>query len=149
LGNEVENLTFIDLIKLSVFSKSVPLSSIFERELSGELSESQKATVMSLTFTDPQIYKENLSIEIVNATDEPGLGTRLATLITNIGGNVVLVTSSDKTRKKSTIVYYKENSYTVQSLSSYLDYKMEESMKREVADVIITIGTDSLDNLKF
>lgn len=145
----LNGLTILDAVRLFVFSKTVPKNNISVRDFSENLDDAQKSTVLSLSFTDPSIYQENKSIEIINATDTFGLGTRLAALIANIGGNVVLVSTSDKVMQNSKITYFKDKSYTVKKLSEYLSIPAEESDNRGLADVIITIGTDKADSPKF
>jgi hypothetical protein len=148
-GNKVENLTIIDLVRLTLFTRSVSQNSIFERGFIDSYNEAQKSNVISLSFTDPHIYQENQSIEVVNATSTFGLGTRLALLISNLGGNVILVTSEKKEADNSKIIYFGEKTYTVKRLGEYLNFPMEKTEKKGIADVIIIIGKDKLNKLKF
>ncbi len=145
----VNGLTILDAIRLFIFSKTVPKNNISVRDFSENLGDAQKSTVLSLSFTDPAVYQENKSIEIINATDTFGLGTRLATLVTNIGGNVVLVSTADNVMQNSKITYFKDKSYTVKKLSEYLGIPAVESDNRGLADIIITIGTDKENSSKF
>jgi hypothetical protein len=105
--------------------------------------------VISLSLTDASVYQENQTIQVINAADVYGLGSRLATLITNIGGNVVLVSTSDETIQNSKIVYSGKESYTAKKISDYLGILTQQSDQRGVADVIITIGRDKAGSLKF
>ncbi len=148
-GNSVNKLNIVDAFRLFLFSRGVPLNSVYQREFSNELNDAQKETILSLTFTDPTIYQENLSIQVINATNVSGLGTRLANFITNIGGNVILVSTQDKESKMSKIIYYQKPSYTVTKLSSYFGFPLEKSEQKEVSDVIIIIGTDKISSNKF
>ena len=149
LGNSYSKITFIDILRLFLFARSVPANSIFQRQLLENLTSDQKSTIINLSFTNPQIYQDNQSVEIINATDTFGLGNRLANLITNIGGNVVLVQSADQNQNGSEITYFQDKSYTVNYLSNYLGFKTIQSDKRGVADVIIILGSDSLKEAKF
>lgn len=149
LGGSYSKVTFIDILRLFLFARGVPANSISQRQFLNSLSQDQKSTIISLTFTNPQIYQDNQSIEIINATDTVGLGNRLANLITNIGGNVVLVESSGDYKETSEISYYKDKSYTAKYISNYLGIKTVRSDKRGVADVIIILGKDSLSGNKF
>jgi hypothetical protein len=149
LGKPLNNLTILDALRLFIFSETVPGNNIKERKISSNLNDAQKATLISLSFTDPSVYQENQSIEIINATNIYGIGGRLATLVTNIGGNVILVSTSDRTIQSSKIIYYGDKSYTVKKLSDYLGFSAEKSNKRGVADVIITIGKDKAGSSKF
>ena len=147
--NSVKNLTIIDLTRLFLFSRTVAQNSIYERELFKQYNEAQQSTIVSLTFTDPQIYQENQSIEIVNATNVYGLGGRLATLINNLGGNVILVTSEKNEIESSKISYSKEKTYTIKKIGEYLDFPFEKTDKKGIADVIIIIGKDKTKSNKF
>jgi hypothetical protein len=148
-SNSLEGLTFFDAFRLSVFAKSVQQGSVYNRDLSDNLSSAQKSTVISLTFTDPEIYRENQSVQIINASSISGAGGRLANLITNIGGSPILVTTANNAQKVSKIIYYKTKSYTVKRLSTYLGFPLEESDKKGISDVTIIIGTDKNNNLNF
>jgi len=149
LGDSLKRITVLDAFRLFLFYKTVPQNNIYERQLSSGLNDAQKSTVISLSMTDASVYQENQAIQIINASDIPGIGSRLAALITNIGGNVVLISTSDKIAKNSSIVYFGKESYTVKKMSSYLGISPENSDQRGVADVIITIGTDKADSLGF
>lgn len=149
LGSSSKDLTIIDLIRLSLFSRTVSETSIYEKEFSNKFNDAQKSTIISLAFTDPNIYEENQIIEVVNATNIYGLGGNLANLVSNIGGNVVLVSSADKRETTSKIIYSGKLSYTAQRLSSYLNYPLEKKDKKNIFDVIIIIGEDKLKENKF
>jgi len=149
LGKPLNNLTVLDALRLLIFSETVSENNISQRELSSSLNDAQKSTLISLSFSDPSVYQENQSVQIINAADAYGIGGKLATLITNIGGNVILVSTSDQIMQTSKIVYYGDISYTVKKLSNYLGLKTEKSDVKGVADVIITIGRDSVGSSKF
>jgi hypothetical protein len=149
LGSSLKKITILDAFRLLLFYKTVPQNNIYERQLLPSLNDAQKSSVISLSMTDTSVYQENQAIQVINASDVEGLGSRLAAVITNIGGNVVLVSTSDKTAQKSKIVYFGKESYTVKKLSSYLGISPENSTQRGVADVIITIGTDQANSLSF
>lgn len=142
LGNRVEGLTFLDLLRLSLFARTIPSDSVYVRNIDSLLSDSQIKTIFSLTFQDPTIYEENQTIEIINASSINGEGGKLAAFVANIGGNPILVTGSTTDEEKSKIIYYKSESYTVKRLSEYFNLPLEKSEKRGLADVIIIIGKD-------
>ena len=149
LALNLEGMTFIDAFRLSVFAKSVQAGSIYDRDFSTGLNDAQKSTVLTLSFTDPTIYQENLGIQIINASDVSGVGAKLAALITNLGGSPILVSTADNPQNASKIIYYKTKSYTVKKLSDYLGFPIEESDKKGIADIVIIIGKDKVDNLNF
>ena len=143
------NLTSFDTLRLLIFSKSVSPASIYETNFSSDLSSQEKSYIFSNFFQDTAINQENTSIEIVNATSSFGLGARLAALITNIGGNVVLVSTSDNQEETSRIIYSMPTNYTLKKFSSFLQVPIEKTDTKGVADMTIILGRDSLKNLKF
>jgi len=149
LGHSLKNLTALDAFRLLLFYKTISQNNIYVRKLSSDLNDAQKATIINLSFTDPSIYQENQAIQIINASDVRGLGSRLAALITNIGGNVVLVSTSDQVIQSSKIVYFGKESYTVKKMGDYLGISPESSSQKGVADVIITIGKDKAGSFNF
>jgi hypothetical protein len=148
-GQSLKKLTILDVLRLFLFSKTIPQNNIYERQLSAGLNDAQKSTVINLSLTDASIYQENQTIQVINASNVQGLGSRLATLIANIGGNVILVSTSDETLQNSKILYYGDKTYTVKKISSYLGIPAESSAQRGVGDVIITIGKDKANSSSF
>ncbi len=149
LGNSVTGLTPIDLLRLFLLTKSVSSDSIYVRSINSGLSQTQISTLISLTFTDPEIYRENQSIEVVNSTQVNGLGARISSYINNIGGNVILVTSSSKEEDKSKVEYSGQDTYTVDKLSSFFGIPKEQIERSGIADVIIIIGKDIAQSGKY
>lgn len=142
-GNSIKRMTIVDTIRLFIFTRGVLSNSIYYRKMSDNFNEQQKSTIISLTFIDPTIYEENKSIEVANATDTFGLGGRLASFITNIGGNVILVSSPLKQENESKIIYSGEKSYTVTRLSKVLNYPIFRTENKSISDVTIVIGKNN------
>ncbi len=142
------SLTIIDALKLWLFAKNIPANFIYQRDafVNDTLTINSFA---SSFFIDPAISNEKITIEIVNATSVYGLANRLAVLIANIGGDVVLISSSDETQNNSQILYSEDLSYTIKKLSSFLGIKPIKSSKKDIADVKIVLGKDILSKLKF
>lgn len=136
-----EDINVVDLARLAIFSKTISQNSITLRDFSN-FNDSK------ITFKDPKVVSEGKSIQIINATNVSGLGNRLATFVSNMGGNVILVESEAEDRD-SEIIYFKDKSYTLSRISEFLGYKTTQSTKREVADVIIVIGKDGFKSLPF
>lgn len=142
-----KSVNFIDLLRLSVFSKSVNTSSISESNLYQNIDPKDFNSIISSLFLDPGISEEKQNIEIINATDRSGLGNRLANLITNIGGNVILVTTGDL--RDTSEIQYTNKTYTVKRLNSLLGFVTSKTSKNSMPDVIIVVGKDALSDLKF
>jgi len=142
------SLTIIDVLRLWLFTKDVPTNFIYQRDA----LNTDVLTINSFAssfFIDSAISNEKTTIEIVNATQTYGLANRLAVLIANMGGDVVLVSSSDKPQDNSQILYSGDLNYTVKKLASFLKVKPVASSKRDISDVTIIIGNDVLRDLKF
>lgn len=140
LKNSKTNVTIIDLLRLSFFARSLNSESIKEDVVDlDNKDELQKIAIQF--FKDPKIEKEGVNIQVTNSSEISGIGNRLGDFITNMGGNVVLVNSSQKKEKKSKLLYSKK-SYTVKKLSDILNLPMEEKELSTISDIVIIIGED-------
>ncbi len=142
------SLTIIDALRLWLFTKDIPIDFIHQRDVSAGDTLAINSFASSF-FIDPAISSEKTTIEIINATQTFGLANRLAALIANIGGDVVLVSSSDKPQDNSQVLYSGDLSYTVKKLASFLKVKPVKSFKKDISDVTIILGKDVLRDLKF
>jgi len=142
-------LTSIDILRLLYFAKFVSLTSVYEKKISTDLDEQTRELLISSFFSDQQISVEKKRIQIINGTDITGAGNRLATVISNMGGDVVIVSTSDREEKVSKIIYSGNKSYTVDKLSSVLNFPSEKSTETSLADVIIILGKDKISEFKY
>lgn len=134
------NLTVLDFVRLYIFSKTIPSSSIsFVKTDQTNTNNIDKIT--SVKFLDNKISEEKASIEIVNATGVTGLGSKFAKIITNIGGNVISVTSGNE-EKKSSISFFGGKTYTLERLSSILKLEPYEMKTPQISDIVIILGKD-------
>ncbi len=143
------NLTFIDLFKFLLFSRTVADSSINIRNISENLDPLELDKAVGRLVSDELIEKDNQTIQIINGTQVGGLGNRLARLITNMGGDVIIVATSDAPRKKSTISYIDKKTYTVERLSKVLGYEIIKENKSAISDITIVIGEDKVSSSPF
>jgi hypothetical protein len=149
LRDKDTNLTSIDALRLFLFTRTVEEEGIEEEVLSSfSLSDVRGVTLNN--FIDPKIVEEKIKIEIVNATDIPGLANRLANYITNMGGNVILISTADGVINDSEIKYFGDETYTASKLKKLLGFKYTNiDKKNTISDVIITIGQKEASNLPF
>jgi len=136
------NLTVLDRFRILLFSKTTTPGSFAERSVSTKLDEASLDKISLILFSDPKISDENLSVEIINASQEFGVGNRCARLITNTGGNVVLVSTSQNQEEKSVILYKGKKSYTTKRLGKLLGFEVLENKNQSLADITIQIGKD-------
>lgn len=140
------SLSIVDYLKLYMFVKTIPEESIIVKSISDqEYTEEALDRISSGVFFDYAISEEKTSIEIINGTGVLGLGNKVGRLLSNIGGNIVAVSTSDKTYSESEILYTgKSGFYTRKRLSNILNFKSREIKESGIADITIKIGEDSL-----
>ncbi len=143
------DLTIVDIIRLLVYSKSVSLKDKTTDEITFPLQENQSDKIIAKLFSDHAITSENSSIQIINATDIPGLGKRLERVLVNIGGNVVSVSTSRTNDRSSKIQNFGQEQYTVEKLKKLLQFSTGTFQKQTIADIVITIGMDSAISSRF
>lgn len=147
-GKIKTNLTVIDLIRLTVLAKATPESAVNIKRV-GDPDGLDLDNLVGYLVSDPQIEKDNQTIKIVNGAGVSGLGNRLARLITNMGGNVIIVATSDSPVSKSFISYIDDKTYTVNRLEKILGYKATKGTDNAVSDITITIGEDKVNASPF
>lgn len=142
------NLTIFDILRLFLFSRSVSKDSVKTQSISPKLSVSKIDKVLYRFFNDEVIEKDADTIEIINGTDVLGLGNRLARVITNMGGDVIVVKTAESTQDLSLISYTKKDN-TVRRLGKFLKFKSARREDKALADITIVIGKDHLSSLSF
>lgn len=134
--------TSIDALRLFIFSKTISQNQISKNKIN--LQDNNYFAKISSLFIDNEIYKEGVTFAIINASEEQGVGGRMAKFITNIGGDVISVTTSTQSSNKSDITYFNKKSYTVSKLKKLLGFSSKFVDGSGIADIVITLGKDSL-----
>ena len=146
----IKNITFYDLLRFYFFASKIPVSNISTQELAVSSDTETFNKEVSLLFTDTSFSQENISIQIVNAAGEPGLGSRLERVIANMGGNVVSIKTAITPEIVSRIQYHDKETYTLRKLHSLLSIRTEALDRRQaVADIVIILGKDIVDTPLF
>jgi Na+-translocating ferredoxin:NAD+ oxidoreductase RnfG subunit len=135
------NLTIIDSVRLMMIAKSHQGVFLTEEITVKDAQGGAMDETVSELFRDELFVSENVSIQIINATEIPGLGKELERMIVNRGGNVVAVTSS-RDQLSNSVVQYEDESYTVKKIMSLFRMQGEKISEQKIADVIILIGND-------
>ncbi len=143
------DLTLFDAVRLYFFAKGVQSRNVVMHELSLPQDVNVLDNVAVALFSDGTIASEKVSVGIINSTSVTGLGNRLARVVTNIGGNVVSVSSDDENSKKTSITYYGEKSYTATRLGKILGVEPTQTKTQGISDVTVVIGEDNLSNKSF
>jgi len=143
------NLTILDKFRVLLFAKNVSINNKTIEQISLSNQTPNLNTIIATALNDQNISSENITIQIINATNVSGLGQRLGKILTNMGANVVDVASSEKTQQKSTIAYYGNDSYTLDRLQKFLGVTASKLNKQTIADIVITIGNDNAKTTAF
>jgi hypothetical protein len=143
------NLTILDVTQLFFVSRKPSLNDREIMEMSVSTDNEKNYRFVSHLFTDDTIFSENISIQVVNASGESGMGKRLERAITNLGGNVVSISTSRNPEKSSKIQYLGQETYTLTTLKKLLDFPVEKLEKEAIADIIITIGENQKNSSNF
>ncbi len=144
------NLTIFDFLRFSLYANSVPANSIYQKDVS--VNDDQvvlKSLGVYSYFIDQSIAGEKITIEIINGTDKFGLGNKLASFLSNIGANIIMVSTGDSIVKKSKIEYFEKESYTLNKLSRILDFPIKKIDKKKLGEITIVIGEDALGKNRF
>lgn len=143
------DMTIVDLVRLVLISHDIVSNNklISEINLSGINPDNN--TLIARVMNDPSITQENVSVQIINASDGSGMGQRLGRVLTNLGANVVDVTTAHKSTKLSVIQYFGEETYTLQRIKARLGYQTKQLQKQTIANIVIILGEDSLKTEKF
>jgi hypothetical protein len=137
------NLSIIDIARLSLLSEGISSEKI-NSEVLTSIQDKQITNLASELFIDSALVEENLKIQITNTTKTQGLGNKIARQITNSGGNVVLVNSTQEEVAKSVINFTKD-SYTLKRISKRLGIPIAKKDMNSISDIIIIIGKDKED----
>ncbi|MBI2431219.1 MAG: LytR C-terminal domain-containing protein [Candidatus Levybacteria bacterium] len=141
------NLTTFDFARLWLFTRFTPSYQFVKKDyrvisLDDVLSDTQLDKLMASLFLDVALSEEKVSIYIVNASGVTGLGNRIARLLTNVGGNVVAVSTGDSMLPVSEISAANMDTYTLKKIRRLLPYKVTMLNKKTIADIVITLGKD-------
>lgn len=134
------NLNTYDGLRVFLMAKTTPPKNISEKEIPKNLSESQRDEISSSIFADPKILQEGITIQIINNTKEQGVGNRISRIVSNLGGNIVLVSTGQKDSKSG--VYSNTETYTAKRFSEVLKFPRIKGRISGIADITILIGND-------
>ncbi len=134
------NLNTLDALRSFLMAKTVSPNDIREKEIPKSLTDAQRDEIFSSLFQDDKITQEGITIQIINNTKEQGTGNRFARIVSNIGGNVVLVSTGAENIKSG--IYSSKTSYTSRRLSEVLNFPGIKGKMGGIADITVVIGND-------
>lgn len=138
-------ITFFDAVRLFLFAQGVLPNNIQQDTLPSVTNNPSAQQKINKDFMDKALYKESVSVAVVNAAGVSGLGSNVALVLSHIGVNVISVTSSQQVSAHSLINYSGESTYTLQRVQQILHFPLEQSATPGVSDITITIGTDAAE----
>lgn len=142
------NMTFIDAVRLWMFVRKIPTHGVLEKTYifpsnsEDNLDMGELDLLISSLFADHTIIEEKRSIQIINASGISGLGNRIARIVTNMGGNVIAVSTGDSVLPMSEIVYSEAESYTLEKLQRLFRKKGVSTDKQAISDIVVIVGKD-------
>lgn len=142
------NLSLLDLVRLSLFTRTLPPGNIQSEEIRLPLDDARTDEMIRELFSDQKLLKENLTIQIINGTGISGLGKKVERLLANRSASVISVINADSEQKTSRIEYSGEKSYTVEEMRKFLSVEPVQSENKNIADIILVIGIDRADSFK-
>ena len=143
---QCDGLNPIDALKLYRFARTVQNDKITHESLTIPINSTYADTIIPSLFTDETIYQEALSISIVNASGETGIGNKLAKMLSNIGGNVISVTSTGNTSEITSLISHDiQQKYTIKRLEKILHFQKITMQKPAISDIMIVIGKKHVD----
>lgn len=99
--------------------------------------------IYDTNFRDETIFNEKKSIEVVNATDVAGFGTKVARLLENAGYNIIAIRNGTNT--ESVIINRDPlESNTTLYLKRFFEFKSSRDKNEPVADISVILGPDSV-----
>lgn len=101
-------------------------------------------------FAEDKILEENLKIEVLNSTQQVGIGNRVARLIQNMGGEVVNVGSIEAEISQCQIKFNSKvsNDFTLTRLARIFNCQKSETKDRENrSDLTVILGREYAEKL--
>lgn len=142
-------LTFFDVFRLLLFTKHVSTGNRMIETLKLPQDEAAVDSVVGELFLDHSISSENTSIQIINASDTPGIGKRLERVLVNMGANVVAVSTAQKKQSHSQIRYLGSETYTLNRIKKFLPFAVSKLHQETIANIVIIIGEDTSNTEQF
>lgn len=158
LFNLKTDLTLLELIRLKVGLASVRFDKvkildlvdlgILDRDFLADGTpifsyDPVKIDSISSQLPDPKIASEHKTIAVFNSTEHPLIAQKGARIITNLGGNAIIIANSDKRMKKTKV--FGEESQTLKRLKQIFQFEAEKEGEEEVssrAQINVLLGED-------
>lgn len=144
LSNYNTDLTIFDAFRIFTFTFSIDKLNTTQKTIVLPRDENTLSQIFPQKFSDTAIYKEAIPVAIVNDTGISGVGSKLSQVLTNMGVNVVVV-STGNLYQKSRMTYIQNQTYTSVRLSKLLGIDAQETNTiTNDSDIAIFLGKDKL-----
>lgn len=140
-------INIFDLTKLFVISKFIPEQDRKTKTLNNLSADFRRNEEIDLEleglFKDSEIFNKKISLEIINATDIDGLGSRVALILKNLGYNVISVSNGGGDKSK---ILIKDGVSSVERIEKIFGITAEKKETHGIADVVLILGKDMVKN---
>lgn len=106
-------------------------------------------------MADEALIREAKTLAIYNSTEYPGLGTKVARIVTNLGSDPVIITNSDNLSKKTLVLGDKTSASYTKLAQIFAPHCLKDNcsskdprVNSSRADLSIVIGEDYIDKLQ-
>ncbi len=140
--------TELDIIRLLLFADSVNAANFSHQSLMLPIDAKTSEIVLPNLFLDKDLYAENESVTVENATNISGLGNKVAHMLTSIGINVVSVTTANTNENASVLSTMRMHTYTISRMSHLLGLPITASNKQTLSDITLIVGKDLLSRVQ-
>lgn len=113
------------------------------KTISGTLDYAAAKNNIGISLVDPAIANENATIQIINASGTDGVGNILKNIVTNLGANILEVSSQDVVEKQTQIFVRDKKNLLGQMLGKILNKDIKTLNNNQInLDVKVIIGKD-------
>lgn len=142
-------LSLFDLLRMRWIARAIPDGEVEKEIITKSMTVEEIDEVVRTVLLDKKFSEENLTIEIVNGSGVPGIGSKLGRALQNSGANVISVANADKEVNETTVMYYGKESETTKRLGRLLYASPIEISEQGLSDIIITLGRSRADQNPF
>lgn len=142
-----KNLTAYDFYRLGFAIKEFSSKTTNKESIDFSEKENLYDDILTEVFSDKNILSEGKTISIVNATGTSGIGSKLESVLTHLGGSVIAVENGEKISQTSSISYHGDGSYTTERVGKLLKIKPLRVDGKGLSDILIVLGEDKASNL--
>lgn len=141
-SEDKKTITSLDALNLFVFVHTTDIGKVPSETIRTSEDSTSQNTALSKVLVDSTLYNEGKTIAVVNGTSISGLANRVSRLITDIGGDVISVTTSVNTVPTSSVGYTGQQTYTAKRLAHILHLPLVQLPGQSISDITVTLGTD-------